>query len=359
MTGTQTKHQGVAETMLRSPPAAGPAEPEPGVRSEPATSDGRVAAARTRPLVSVVTPAYNEEAYLGQCIESVLAQTYPHWEYTIVNNRSTDRTLEIAQSYAAKDKRIRVHTNEAFVPVIANYNIAFRQISPQSKYCKVVSADDFIFPDCLEKMVDVAERHPTVAIVTAYRISGEAVVPVGLPYPVEMMPGRDVARMHLSRGPHLLTAPTAMFFRSDIVRAKHQFFTEPALQSDVDACLEALIEHDFGFVHQILTYERIRPSLSTPVTQRNDYLAHRLEFLMKYGPRLLGPADYDSYVKNLGREYYAYLGRRAVRRPGAEFWAFHRERLAALWRPMSIPRVAAHAALSWIERLLQRLHDRL
>ena len=53
-----------------------------------------------QPLVSVITPVYNGEEFLPECIESVLAQTYQNWDYTIVNNRSTDRTLEIAKSYA-------------------------------------------------------------------------------------------------------------------------------------------------------------------------------------------------------------------------------------------------------------------
>ena len=52
---------------------------------------------QTLPLVSIVTPAYNEEKYLSTCIESVLAQTYSNWDYMIVNNCSADRTLAIAQ----------------------------------------------------------------------------------------------------------------------------------------------------------------------------------------------------------------------------------------------------------------------
>ena len=127
------------------------------------------------PLVSVVTPVYNGESYLRECIDSVLAQTYPHWDYTLVNNCSADRTLDIAREYASKDPRIRIHDNETFVPVIQNHNIAFRQISADSKYCKVIHADDWMFPECLERMVDLAEQHATVVIVGSYGVVGSTV----------------------------------------------------------------------------------------------------------------------------------------------------------------------------------------
>ena len=61
--------------------------------------------------MSLVTPVYNGEAFLAKCIDSVLAQTYRNFEYLIVNNCSTDRSLEIALDYAGKDNRIRVHRN--------------------------------------------------------------------------------------------------------------------------------------------------------------------------------------------------------------------------------------------------------
>ena len=58
------------------------------------------------PLVSVVTPVYNGGKWLRECIESVIAQRYQNWRYTIVNNRSTDDTLEIAEHYARQDARV-------------------------------------------------------------------------------------------------------------------------------------------------------------------------------------------------------------------------------------------------------------
>lgn len=93
------------------------------------------------PLVSIVTPVYNEEEFLAECIESVLAQTYSNWEYTIVDNCSTDASAEIARKYAAKDSRIRVTVNCKFLRAIANFNGALRQISPSSKYCKIVHSN--------------------------------------------------------------------------------------------------------------------------------------------------------------------------------------------------------------------------
>ena len=66
------------------------------------------------PLVSVVTPVYNGAAHLAECIESVQRQTYQNWDYTIVDNCSTDESAIIARRYAAKDQRIRIVENEVF-----------------------------------------------------------------------------------------------------------------------------------------------------------------------------------------------------------------------------------------------------
>src|SRR5262245_27262771 len=177
-------------------------------------------------LVSIVTPVYNGEHHLRECIESILAQTYQNWDYTIVNNSSTDKTLALAQHYAARDPRIRVHNNETFVPVIANYNIAFRQISPASEYCKVVAADDWLFPECLERMVSLAEQHRRVAIVGAYQLCGRGLAAEGVPYETPVLPGREVSRMQLLGGPYVFATPTAVLFRSSIVRSRHAFFNE-------------------------------------------------------------------------------------------------------------------------------------
>ena len=107
----------------------------------------------SQPPVSVVTPVYNAEAYLAACIESVLAQTYTNWEYILVDNRSTDASRSIAESYARQDARIRVVTNAEFLPIMPNWNHALRQIDRASRY--VLGAkkrDGFALHTCVGKL---------------------------------------------------------------------------------------------------------------------------------------------------------------------------------------------------------------
>jgi glycosyltransferase involved in cell wall biosynthesis len=127
-------------------------------------------------MVSILTPVYNDEKCLAECIESVLAQTYANWKYIIVNNRSTDCTLETAQRYARMDQRIRIHNNQTFVGMIENHNIAFQLISPASSYCKMVHADDWLFPECITQMVRVAQSSHLPATLASDKVQVVAIV---------------------------------------------------------------------------------------------------------------------------------------------------------------------------------------
>jgi len=301
-------------------------------------------------LVSVVTPVWNGEKYLRQCIESVLAQTYANWEYIIVNNCSTDATLEIAEGYAAADPRIRVVTNERFVSLIQNHNNACRQISPVSKYCKVVAADDWIYPECLEKMVALAEAHPTIAIVQAYRLRGNRVAGDGVPYSSTFIRGRDACRLWLLHRPSIFGAPTGLMYRSDIVRSRHAFYDESNLAAaDNDVCLEFLGDNDYGFVHQVLSFQRMRRAswggeLQYFQTSSSTFLAE----LVRYGPRDLTEGELDRAIRDHLAHYYAQLGGVALRGRGRRFWRFQRRQLAALGYPMRYSRVLAATLTYWL-----------
>lgn len=290
------------------------------------------------PLVTIVTPVYNGEAYLEECLQSVLRQTWARWELVIVNNRSTDRTLEIAETFAAGDPRIRVMTNPEFVGVIQNHNIACRQLSATSRYLKVLQADDWLYPECLAEMIALAEAHPNVGIVGSYVLHGDRLACDGLPYPSPVVPGREICRLNLLGLLYTFLAPTALLVRADIVRKRAEFYDEKHLYSDAQACYEILLESDFGFVHKILSFvRRQQESLTVSHLRRYNLIKlANLELLIRFGPTYLSPAEFASCLKRQMRRYYealsnALLGA-ADRGP---IWAEHSRRMAALGRPLS------------------------
>ncbi|MCR4405507.1 MAG: glycosyltransferase [Anaerolineae bacterium] len=293
----------------------------------------------SEPLVSVVTPVYNAEPYLAECIESVLAQTYRNWEYIIVNNRSTDRSLEIAEHYARQDARIRVHNNREFLKQFQNWNHAMRQISPASKYCKVVHADDWLFPECIARMVEVAEAHPSVGIVGAYRLDENRVDLDGLPYPSTVVPGWKICRLSLLEDLWVFGSPTSLLIRSDIVRSREAFYDESILHADTVACFDILQDWDFGFVHQVLTFTRRHNESLTSFT--NSFHTRRLAnfmILLKYGPVYLG-SEYEKRLKQAEENYYRFLARSVFDLKGKEFWNFHGNELKKLGRPLKAIRL--------------------
>jgi len=281
----------------------------------------------SQPLVSIVTPVYNGEEYFVECIESILAQTYQNWEYIIVNNCSKDLTLAIAREYAARDPRIRIYDNQEFLPVIANHNAALRKISPTSKYCKLVFADDWIFPDCIECMVAVAENFPSVGIVGAYVLQGTEVKSTGLPYQRTIFDGREICRRHFLDHLYVFESANAILYRSDLVRQKATFYNEKNIHADTEVCFALLKISDFGFVHQMLTYTRVRmESLRSESEDLQTHLAGTLEILRVHGPAYLNESELDRRMREHMSEYYKFLGKCLLRGRGKTL-KYHKEKL--------------------------------
>jgi glycosyltransferase involved in cell wall biosynthesis len=261
----------------------------------------------------------------------VRAQSYAHWDYVIVNNCSTDGSVEIARRFAEADSRIRVVDNEALLPAVANHNHALRQISPASKYCKVVFSDDWLFPRCLEEMVALAEAHPSVGIVGAFGIQGleTGVKWAGLPYPSHCADGRDVGRRLLLEDSNGFGTAHAQLYRSDLVRKRDPFFNEANVHCDRETFIDLMRNWDFGFIHQILTFTRERPGSRTSFSQKfNTYLGGRLCDMIKFGPTFLTSQDYRRCRAKLFDEYYNFLAvSLLIGRRDKAFWNYHKEKL--------------------------------
>lgn len=306
----------------------------------------------SEPLVSVVTPVYNGEKYLAECIESVLVQTYKNWEYIIVNNCSTDNTLEVAQKYAQKDARIRVHNNKEFFSLFENHNHALLQISDQSKYCKMLQSDDMLLPECLTEMVKLAEGNPVVGMVSSYRLNGDW-VSNGLPYPTTIMSGREICRSCLLGGPDVFGPPTAILIRSDLIRGRKAFFNARNKSADKEVEYDILQYSDFGFVHQILTYSRVHKEQESSFYYRyNVFLPGKIYNLKKYGPVYLSNEEYEKRLNEMMRSYYRFLGKSVYQLRGNNFWKYHKDAFKSMGDILRLTKLIKAVFLELLDILL-------
>ena len=107
-------------------------------------------------MISVIIPVYNVEAFLPECLESVVRQSYTDLEIILVDDGSTDSCPSICDAYAAADARIKViHQQNRGLSAARNAGIE----ASSGEYITFVDSDDFILPDMLEHLLELARRH--------------------------------------------------------------------------------------------------------------------------------------------------------------------------------------------------------
>ncbi len=103
-----------------------------------------------QPLISLIIPVYQVEKYIAECLESVLAQTFPHLEIICVDDRGTDGSVAIIEEYARKDKRIKLISNARNSGLAASRNAGMQHSS--APYVMFLDSDDTYAPTMCEKM---------------------------------------------------------------------------------------------------------------------------------------------------------------------------------------------------------------
>lgn len=111
--------------------------------------------------IGVVIPAYNAARFLTDTLQAALDQTYPHWICVVVDDGSTDATLEIAQAFATADGRVRALSQVNSGPIIAR-NRGFAEIEADIDYVTFMDADDVWRPDALATLLTAIDANPDV-----------------------------------------------------------------------------------------------------------------------------------------------------------------------------------------------------
>ncbi len=109
---------------------------------------------KKHPLVSVIVPVYNVEKYLGECLDSILGQTYDNLQIICIDDASPDRSLEIIKDYAERDKRIEYIALSQNKGVGNARNVGLSKV--RGEYISWIDSDDVIHPKFVETLLSIA-----------------------------------------------------------------------------------------------------------------------------------------------------------------------------------------------------------
>lgn len=211
------------------------------------------------PLVAIAVPVYNTEKYFRDCLEHIQAQTYQNWICYITDNASTDASYQIALEFAEKDARFKVFRNENTVTAFQNWNITLgRMVNVPAKYIKYECADDWMFPECIEKMVALHEQDDCIGAVYAYRLHDKIVDCDGLDiYEGNIFDGKDILRRSMTL--NITGGLGQALYRMNVLKQispKLHVINENNIHCDVELNDNVMLISKVGFVHQVLTYYR-------------------------------------------------------------------------------------------------------
>jgi glycosyltransferase involved in cell wall biosynthesis len=122
-------------------------------------------------LVSIITPSHNTEKYIAQAIDSVRAQSYVDWEMLIVDDLSSDNSVKIVESYAAKDPRIQLLRSTERKGAAGSRNLAIEHAA--GRYIAFLDADDLWAPEKLEKQIAFMQEENLPFTYSSYEVIDE------------------------------------------------------------------------------------------------------------------------------------------------------------------------------------------
>jgi glycosyltransferase involved in cell wall biosynthesis len=264
--------------------------------------------------VSVCMPNFNSARYLSEAIESVIKQSYTDFEFLIIDDCSTDESLEIINKYAEKDPRIVVRVNDINVGQAKNLNLCLKYA--RGDYIKFVFSDDMLFSaDAIKRMVDVLDADDDVALVSSARYSiddASTIRRILSEYSEDVKcEGRDVIRDCLFTQKNKIGEPTVVMFRERL--AKRGFNEKYNQNVDWEMWFHILEQGEFVYLNEPLCSFRTHSNQQTMLNvEKQIHLMEPFYLLQDY--------ENKSYINlsKLQRMYMCYL-------PAFEIWKFYKK----------------------------------
>jgi Glycosyl transferase family 2 len=232
------------------------------------------------PDVSICVPAYNAARWIVRAVESALSQTYRSLEVVVVDDASTDGTVERVREL--DDPRIRLYSNSRNLGHSGNWN---RSLSlARGRLIKFLCADDVLYPDCLESMVALFTTHPSIGLVFSLR-DVEMEVPdetAALAWRTKHLRAHEIFGDldDVNSGPALarkwiesrfarnaVGEPTNVMVTRECLRRVGTFNLRVRQRADMDLWVRAMFFYDVGFVGRPLARYLVRAGSVTSVNQ--------------------------------------------------------------------------------------------
>ena len=208
-----------------------------------------------RDLVSVIVPVYNAAEYIGETIESVLAQTYCEWELLLVDDGSKDASCEIMEGYAKKDERIQViHKENEGAAKARNTGVRMAK----GRYIAYLDADDLWTPDKIEKEVGFAKEYNAAFCFTGYEFADEKGKGTGK---IVKVP-RTLTYKQAMKNTTIFTS-TVLF---DLSKLSKEDIQMPVVKSEDTALWWKVLKQGnvaYGLNENLVKYRRVAHSLSS------------------------------------------------------------------------------------------------
>jgi glycosyltransferase involved in cell wall biosynthesis len=242
----------------------------------------------SRALVSVCIPTYNGEQWIRESIDSALRQTYRSIEVLVVDDASSDNTVEAARSF--QDERVRVVVNATQRGLAGNWNECVRLA--QGEFIKFLFQDDALYPQCTEKMMQLFASHPQLGLVFTRRdLVVESDAPADLASEFlddysdphlrfeqldEVNNGGFLFDQHLDKGLYqsCIAEPPSTLIRREVFRRLGLFNTRMHQACDIEMWLRILFFYDVGLVDEKLLMFRVHGKSATVanrLTRKAEY----------------------------------------------------------------------------------------
>lgn len=221
------------------------------------------------PLVSIIIPVYNRSDLLPRAIDSILNQTYSNWELLVIDDGSTDNTVDIIRQYAAQDKRIRL-LMQSHQGASCARNLGLE--NAQGKYIAYLDSDDASSPDRLAVQVAYLESHPDITLV------GSATAPFGEKKPYDFfvtsggLSGSILDLVFLLGS--MPTIHATSMFRRDFIERHHIRYDKQYETLDELSLYEQIFDNggQMANIPQVLYYYRLHNTNQREYYQRGQDL---------------------------------------------------------------------------------------